>query len=139
MFQRVIRSERNINLAYQVYVYPWYEPFHHTKLRQIAARLGIYPHIKELLKVSADANVQGGHYDNALQAAASEGHETVVQLPVDRGADVNTQGSKYGNALQTAALKGSEAVARLLVDRGANINANTATSSRWRHGRVTRW
>ena len=41
IFRKVIRSERNINLAYQIYVLGRHEQFRYTKLLQIAARLGI--------------------------------------------------------------------------------------------------
>jgi hypothetical protein len=123
IFQKVIRSERKINLAYQIYVFARTEPFRYTKLLQIAARLGIYPLIEELLTIGADVNAESGEYGNALQAAALEGYEAVVQLLVDRGADVNAQGGEYGHALQAAALEGHEVVVRLLVDRGADVNA----------------
>jgi ankyrin repeat protein len=39
---------------------------------------------------------------SALQAAALEGHETVVRLLLTAGADINAQDRKYGNALQAA-------------------------------------
>jgi hypothetical protein len=64
-------------------------------------------------------NAQGGHYANALRAAALKGDE-VVRLLVDRGADANAQD---GNTLQAAASNGDEAVVQLLVDRGADVNA----------------
>jgi ankyrin repeat protein len=123
IFQKVIRSERNINLSYQMYVFARREEFRYTKLLQIAARLGVYALVEELLDIGANANAEGGRYGNALQAAALDGHEAVVQLLVDRGADVNAQGGYFGNALQAATLNGHEAVVQLLVDRGSNVNA----------------
>jgi ankyrin repeat protein len=123
IFQKVIRSESNINLSYQMYVFARFEKFHYTKLPQIAARLGICVLVEELLNIGAEVNAEGGRYGNALQAAVSEGNEAVVRLLVDRGADVNAQGGRYGNALQAAAFDGNEAVVQLLVDRGANVNA----------------
>jgi hypothetical protein len=53
IFQKVIRSERNINLSYQMYVFARYEEFHYTELLQIAARLGIYALGEELLNIGA--------------------------------------------------------------------------------------
>jgi len=44
-----------------------------------------------LLEKGADVNAQGGHYGNALQAAASEGHGMIVNLLLEKGADVNAQ------------------------------------------------
>ena len=79
--------------------------------------------VTKILDHGADINAQGGEYDNALQAAAAEGDEAIVQLLLERGADINGQGGKYGNALQAAAACGDEAKVRLLLDRGADINA----------------
>jgi ankyrin repeat protein len=76
-----------------------------------------------LLDKGADVNAQGGLYGNALQAASSRGHETVVRLLLDKGADVNVQGGHFGNALQAASERGHEAVVRLLLDKGADVNA----------------
>jgi ankyrin repeat protein len=122
IFQKVIRSERNINLSYQMYAITWFGEFHYTNLLQIAAQFGVYVLVEELLNVGADVNAQGGHYGNALQAAARGGNEAVVQLLVDRGADVNVQGGEHSNALKAAASWGHEAVVQLLVDRGADVN-----------------
>ena len=48
-------------------------------------------------------NVQGGFHGNALHAAAFGGHETIVNLLLQKCADVNVQGGLYGNSLQAAA------------------------------------
>jgi ankyrin repeat protein len=45
-----------------------------------------------LLEKGADVNAQGGYFGNALQAASSGGHDSVVTLLLDKGADVNAQG-----------------------------------------------
>jgi len=52
-----------------------------------------------LLDKGADINTQGRRYSNALQIAAFEGHQKIVQMLLDKGSDVNTQGGEYGNAL----------------------------------------
>ncbi|THU90826.1 hypothetical protein K435DRAFT_248533, partial [Dendrothele bispora CBS 962.96] len=64
----------------------------------------------------------GGEYGNALQAASSQGHESVVRLLLERGADVNVQGGKYGYALQAASSQGHESIVKLLLERGADVN-----------------
>jgi nucleoside-triphosphatase THEP1 len=51
------------------------------------------------------------------------GHNTVVQLLLDRGADVNAQGGEYGNALQAASAEGHEQVVKTLLDKGDDVNA----------------
>ncbi|CUS12883.1 unnamed protein product, partial [Tuber aestivum] len=52
----------------------------------------------------------GGHYGNALQAAAKNGNESVVGLLLERGADVNAQGGSNGNALRAAQNFGRESI-----------------------------
>jgi ankyrin repeat protein len=39
--------------------------------------------VKLLLEAGADVNAKGGDYGNALQAASSRGHESVVKLLLD--------------------------------------------------------
>ncbi|KAK4182171.1 vegetative incompatibility protein HET-E-1, partial [Podospora australis] len=78
---------------------------------------------RRLIEQGADVNAQGGHFGNALQAAASGGHQAVVQLLLEKGADVNAQGGGYGNALQAAASGGHQAVVQLLLEKGADVNA----------------
>ncbi|CUS14579.1 unnamed protein product, partial [Tuber aestivum] len=64
-------------------------------------------------------NAQGGHFGNALQAAAQKGSEPIVRLLLERGADVNAQGGEYGNALQAAKEFSHESIAQLLITHGA--------------------
>ncbi|KAK7219748.1 hypothetical protein V2G26_007751 [Clonostachys chloroleuca] len=59
----------------------------------------------------------------ALYFGSQEGHETIVQLLVEKGADINAQGGEYGNALQAASQEGHETIVQLLVEKGADINA----------------
>jgi ankyrin repeat protein len=75
------------------------------------------------MDAAADANVQGGHYDNALQAASAGGHEKTVQMLIDAGADVNAQGGYFGNALQAASAEGHDKTVQMLIDAGADVNA----------------
>lgn len=89
----------------------------------IASRRRDFWTVTTLLEKGADVNAQGGHYGNALEAAASiAGNERVVELLLERGADVNAQGGPYGNALQAAACgAGDERVVELLLERGADM------------------
>jgi ankyrin repeat protein len=76
-----------------------------------------------LLKAGADVNAQGGHFGNALQAAAFKESSEVVQMLLKAGADVNAQGGYFGNALQAAAFKESSEVVQMLLKAGADVNA----------------
>ncbi|KAL0632593.1 hypothetical protein Q9L58_008524 [Maublancomyces gigas] len=80
------------------------------------------PAAKLFLERGADFNVNGGHYGNALQAAAVGGHQMVVVLLLGRGADVNNCGGSYGNPLQAAAHGGHKTVVGLLLHSGAKVN-----------------
>ncbi|KAL4745563.1 ankyrin repeat-containing domain protein [Aspergillus terricola var. indicus] len=73
--------------------------------------------------MGADTNTQGGEYSNALQAAAYEGYQEIVQLLLYKGADINAQGGFYGNALQAAVSEGLQDIVQLLLGKGADINA----------------
>lgn len=79
--------------------------------------------VKLLLRRGADVNAQGGHYGNALQAAAFVGDEVAVTDLLDQGADVNAQGGYYGNALQAAVYRGNSEMIPKLLDNGADVNA----------------
>ena len=58
------------------------------------------------------------------------GHDTVVQLLLDKGTDVNAEGGYYGNALQAASFRGHEQVVKMLLDKGAkNTAPKTAVRS----------
>ncbi|KDR83296.1 hypothetical protein GALMADRAFT_58158, partial [Galerina marginata CBS 339.88] len=56
------------------------------------ASLAGFHHVLEHLVLDADVDAQGGIYGNALQAASSGGHETIVRLLLENGADVNVWG-----------------------------------------------
>ena len=78
---------------------------------------------KLLLQEGMDANAQGGHYHNALQAASAKGYQGIVHLLLEKGADINAQGGLYGNALQAASVKGHQQIVQLLLEKGADTNA----------------
>jgi hypothetical protein len=51
-----------------------------------------------------------------------EGHELVVELPLDQGTDVNVQGGDYRSALQVASERGRDKIVELLLGKGADVN-----------------
>ena len=55
--------------------------------------------------------------------ALSGGHDTIVQMLLDKGADIKAQGGENGNALQAASSGGHDkVVVRLLLNHDAVIN-----------------
>ena len=88
-----------------------------------ASIFGLFELCRLLLDRGAEVNAQSGVYCNALQAAASRGHEAIVRLLLERGAEVNAQGGGHRNGLQAAAFRGHEVIVTLLLERGAEVNA----------------
>lgn len=88
MFQKIAHSEKKIDFAYRIrYIHSiGFRRTMPTNSLGIAAKLGIYPLVQELLNMGADINAQVDHNGSALQVAVESGHETIVQLLVDRGA-----------------------------------------------------
>ncbi|KAI5844018.1 ankyrin repeat-containing domain protein [Morchella snyderi] len=78
--------------------------------------------IMKLLAQNGAGFNDGGHYGNALQAAAIKSLE-IVEYLISRAADVNFQGGFYGSALQAAAYYSHAEIVQLLVKNRANINA----------------
>ena len=97
--------------------------------------------VKLLLKFGANPNAEGKEYvwscvvrlnklnythryGNALQAAAFDGSNGIVETLLAYKADVNMQGGDYGTALQAAAFHGHKDIARMLLDHGAHVNTD---------------
>ncbi|KAK2005308.1 Pfs, NACHT and ankyrin domain protein, partial [Colletotrichum eremochloae] len=78
---------------------------------------------QELMRGGLDVNAEGGHYNNALQAASVGGHYDVVELLLDNGADAHKKGGTYGNTLQAASHGGHIGVVNLLLEKGVDINS----------------
>ncbi|KAH0542984.1 hypothetical protein FGG08_002672 [Glutinoglossum americanum] len=61
------------------------------------------------------------HY--LLQKAASNGHEPIVKLLLERGADIEAKDKDGWTVLQRAVSNGHELVVNLLLERGADVEA----------------
>jgi ankyrin repeat protein len=48
--------------------------------------------VQLLLKNGAEVNLQGGFFQNALQAASDGGHKAIVQMLLENGAEMDLQG-----------------------------------------------
>ena len=88
-----------------------------------ASYCGLLDATRNILGDGADMEVEDGDHRIPLHAAASQGHEIVVQLLLSNGVDINGK-TPDGNApLHCAAQHGFTAVIRLLCDYGAEVGA----------------
>ena len=79
--------------------------------------------VMRLLKDGADIDYATPHLAyNALGAAASRGHLSMVNLLVEQGADINSKGGYSGNALYLACRGKHMAVVDFFIERGANVD-----------------
>ncbi len=83
-----------------------------------------------LAEGSADVNVQGGYFGNALQGAVAGGHAEIVRQLLEHSADVNAQGGHYGNALQAAVAGGHAEIVRQLLEHSADVSADVHRADR---------
>ena len=72
-----------------------------------------------LLDEGANVAETCGDYGTALQIAAQNSDEDVVQLLLQNGADVNANGGVFGTAWHVATLQQKPENAQILVDAGA--------------------
>ena len=84
---------------------------------------------RTLLEEGEEANIRGGLLGCPLEAAASQGHDEVIELLLDFGALVNhTQHSprigQHGTALAAAVANGYQSTVKLLLQRGATPRGN---------------
>ena len=61
----------------------------------------------------------GEDHGTILNAASFGGHNSIVQMLLEKGADVNAQGGRYGNALQAASKGGHDQMVQVLLEKGA--------------------
>ncbi|KAF5488745.1 Ankyrin repeat domain-containing protein 50 [Colletotrichum fructicola] len=79
----------------------------------------------EITKMDVNAvivNAEGGHYGNALQAAAFQGYANIVSHLLKGGANVDAQGGQYKTALAAAVEASNEDVTKILLNWDANVN-----------------
>ena len=80
--------------------------------------------VMRLLKDGADIDCADAAVPyNALGAAASQGHLSMVSLLVEQGADINAKGGYSGNALYLACREKHMAVVDFLFENSADVNA----------------
>jgi hypothetical protein len=95
----------------------------HNVLLYTYAQAGDYHGTKHILEKSqADLDSVFPPLGTALQAAASNGHVSIVELLIAHGASVNILAGKYGTALQAAAYWGRTSCVKALLERGADVD-----------------
>ena len=82
---------------------------------------GILPAVK-LLLADANINIVGGRYGTAIQAAAAERYQDIVEILIQAKADVNIVGGWFGTAIQAAAARGSRDIVEMLIQAKADVN-----------------
>lgn len=85
----------------------------------LAALKGDRPMVEALLAAGARTNKPGW---TPLGYAASEGHQDIARLLLDRGADVNAASDNGTTPLMMAARAGKVEMVKLLLARGADAN-----------------
>ncbi|KAJ5422843.1 hypothetical protein N7445_010951 [Penicillium cf. griseofulvum] len=110
----LLNNKANINVEGELYGTPL----------EAAASAGHWKIVTFLLEKGAEPNSQGrSGTDTALQSAALQGQEDIVQNLLSHHADVNQQAGPHGNALIAASMNGNQEIVQMLLDSGANINA----------------
>jgi hypothetical protein len=90
-------------------------PLYYVSLR------GILPAVK-LLLADANVNIVGGRYGTAIQAAAADGYQDIVEMLIQAKADVNIVGGIHGTAIQAAAAGGHRNIVETLIQARADVN-----------------
>lgn len=92
-----------------------------TALR-LAAAIGSFDIVKELLKHGADPNLKNENRTTALITACCDGHSDIVELLGQYGADYNVIGNGGRSALMYATIFGHLNVVEVLLKHHADVN-----------------
>ncbi|KAF3255599.1 hypothetical protein TWF128_005590 [Orbilia oligospora] len=92
---------------------------------RVAASKGYYEVAQVLLNKDVDCNAPGGKYGNALNEAAHNLDERMMELLLKHGAAINAESEKYGTALCIAVKINQPklTVIKLLLDNRIDVNA----------------
>ncbi|KAK0666772.1 ankyrin repeat-containing domain protein [Cercophora samala] len=95
----------------------WGYPLHCAACYQVNDAVVLY-----LLEQGADVNAVGGEWGTALQVAAYNYDDDMLEALLSKGADPNIQGGKYNTPLQAAYSRGAYVIIRILYRHGALNN-----------------
>jgi ankyrin repeat protein len=87
-----------------------------------AARAGMAPLTKALLKRGADVHAQDKFGQTPLLSATFHGHAGIAKTLLNSGAVLTGQGRNYTTPLEGASYSGDLATVRMLHERGARLN-----------------
>jgi ankyrin repeat protein len=85
----------------------------------IAFPTGLGPNRARIVQLLLDGGADFN--ESALWLAYAYGHDTIVQMLLDRGAGINAEHGYRGAAICAAAIYGHRETLRLLLDRGADV------------------
>jgi ankyrin repeat protein len=87
--------------------------------------------VNALLGANAEINyTSNSDQPTALHAAASHGHQGIVQILLDRDADLDATSPDHGTALYAAIANHDHKITELLLERGAKVNVKGGAAQR---------
>lgn len=106
---------------------------HRWRTRSSALQVAAYEGHNRIIEILLE---NGADATGALQEAAGKGHEKTVQILLEHGVDVNARdkGAKGLSALQVAAIKGHNRVIEILLKHGADATGALQEATGKRHG-----
>jgi ankyrin repeat protein len=96
---------------------------------RVAASKATSQEVKAVIELllSKEIEIEGkndtNNYGTALQAAAAQGHQEIVEMLLDHGAEVNSTGQMWGSPLRAAAWNGLHDIVEVLLRHGAAYRA----------------
>ncbi|CAI6336391.1 unnamed protein product [Periconia digitata] len=127
MVELLLNHGADVNAQAPYFDYGMYE-FWQVGALYIASLAGHVDVVELLLSQEGiDVNLAGGHYGNALQAAASRNWVGIVELLLEKGADVNAHGGYYETAAKAAAEQGFDELCKML-ESYAKMNIEPASN-----------
>ncbi|KAJ3564760.1 hypothetical protein NP233_g8076 [Leucocoprinus birnbaumii] len=97
-----------------------------AQLLRVAVGLGAGKMVQDLIVDKIEngwIDVADSHGEQLIHLAASNGHDNVIRILLDKGANIEAPNKNSKTPIHLAALNGHAGVVNLLLDAGAKINA----------------